>query len=472
MLSQKMPSKLVFHALGPNIPNDNISSLHSQSTVCTNAVYNKYLSNTAPTVTKPEEALKIPAPHLFEFASLKSFCSSTSPGSSWNPPLIAECAVHLEFLETLFTMRTRVLNSKKISAAMGYSSLLKPSEMTISKWHNGKWLKYIEFAVIRFFIWKESLKPGSKSVDYCPPLDVLMVWHSLLLNPVMLHMYFTEDPIINVKFPWERFHNHLNNKTWEFSLTSLEKQEFIKHTAMRSHLFTIFKDWPVQTAPVREKTYIGLHDFSFGKSPAEKLSHLLPKGEKAKSIQLYSMAFKHVPVHIAEELRDAVKRQFFFVEKMHDYLWIRSPGLESTLERATNRYDEFLELMNREPGTMLVPTLDIDLIWHTHQCMASQYAEDMKARVGRFINHDDKIAAVKLSSGFDRTAGLYMKHFGKNYSICGCWECELLTSKIGQVVNSGEKIDMNRLIKDVEDEMLYYRAVEVRRRGKKPLPIR
>ncbi|CAH0057602.1 unnamed protein product [Clonostachys solani] len=467
-----MPSKLTFHAPGPNVPDDNVSSLHHQSTVTTNAIYNKYISNTALAAPTPEEAPKIPAPHLFEFTNPKSFCSSISPDSSWNPPLTAECAAHLEFLETLFTTRSQVLNSKKISAAMGYSSLLKPTTKTISKWHNGKWLKYIEFAVIRFFIWKECLKPGSKNVDYCPPLDVLMVWHSLLLNPVLLHMHFTEDPIINVKFPWERFHNHLNNKTWDFSLSSREKQDFIKNTAMRLHLFTIFKDWPVQTTAVKEKTYIGLHDFSFGKSPAEKLSHLLPKGEKAKSIQLYSMAFRHVPVHIAEELRDAVKRQFAFVEKMHDHLWIRSPGLEGTLERAINRYDEFLELMKREPGTMLVPTLDIDLVWHTHQCTASQYAEDMKARVGRFINHDDKIAAVELSSGFDRTAGLYMKHFGKNYSICGCWECELLTSKMGQVVISGEEIDMDRVVQEIKDEMLYYRAVEVKRREKKPLPIR
>ncbi|VUC35479.1 unnamed protein product [Clonostachys rosea] len=449
-----------------------MSSLHQYSTISTSAVHNKYLSKTAQTATNAEEASQIPAPHLFKFTNLKAFSSSASPDSSWNPPTIAECAVHLEFLETLFAMRSRVLNAKKISTAMGYSSLLKPSDKTISKWHNGKWLKYIEFAVIRFFVWKEFLVHGSQSVSCCPPLDVLMVWHSLLLNPALLHMHFTEDPIIHIKFPWELIHKHLNNKTWEFSLTSPEKQDFVKNTAMKSHLFTIFKDWPVQTAAVREKTYIGLNDFSFGRSPAEKLSHLLPKGEKAKSIQLYSMAFRHVPVHIAEELRDAVKRQFSFVEKMHDHLWIRSPGLEGTLERAINRYDEFLELMRRESGTILIPTLDIDLVWHTHQCMASQYAQDVRARVGRFINHDDKIAAAELNSGFDQTAGLYMKHFGKNYRICGCWECELLTSKMGWVVRSGEKIDMNEVVKEIEDEMLYYRAVEVRRREKKPLPVR
>ena len=33
----------------------------------------------------------------------------------------------------------------------------------------------------------------------------------------------------------------------------------------------------------------------------------------------------------------------------------------------------FLDLMSSSPGSFLVPTLDIDLAWHTHQMMGGTY---------------------------------------------------------------------------------------------------
>ena len=35
---------------------------------------------------------------------------------------------------------------------------------------------------------------------------------------------------------------------------------------------------------------------------------------------------------------------------------------------------------------MLVPTLDIDLVWHTHQLMASRYSVDCEMYVGRYVD--------------------------------------------------------------------------------------
>lgn len=37
------------------------------------------------------------------------------------------------------------------------------------------------------------------------------------------------------------------------------------------------------------------------------------------------------------------------------------------LQRACHRYQAFLHLMKRSPGSFLVPTYDIDLMWHAHQ---------------------------------------------------------------------------------------------------------
>lgn len=35
---------------------------------------------------------------------------------------------------------------------------------------------------------------------------------------------------------------------------------------------------------------------------------------------------------------------------------------------------------------MFVPTLDIDLAWHTHQLMASRYGVDCEMYIGRYVD--------------------------------------------------------------------------------------
>jgi hypothetical protein len=46
----------------------------------------------------------------------------------------------------------------------------------------------------------------------------------------------------------------------------------------------------------------------------------------------------------------------------------------------------FLDLISTSPGSFHVPTLDIDLVWHTHQLMARKYGTDCRSYVGRFVD--------------------------------------------------------------------------------------
>lgn len=46
----------------------------------------------------------------------------------------------------------------------------------------------------------------------------------------------------------------------------------------------------------------------------------------------------------------------------------------------------FLDLMTAYPSSMLVPTLDIDLVWHTHQLMASRYSVDCEMYIGHYVD--------------------------------------------------------------------------------------
>ncbi|KAF9034120.1 hypothetical protein BJ165DRAFT_1320124, partial [Panaeolus papilionaceus] len=72
------------------------------------------------------------------------------------------------------------------------------------------------------------------------------------------------------------------------------------------------------------------------------------------------------------------------------------------------------------PNSFCVPTLDIDLVWHTHQLHPTNYMQDTTHYVKRFIDHDDKVEGLRLSSSFDTTCKLWKQRFGISYTHCGC----------------------------------------------------
>lgn len=43
-------------------------------------------------------------------------------------------------------------------------------------------------------------------------------------------------------------------------------------------------------------------------------------------------------------------------------------------------------MLSASPASFFVPTLDIDLMWHTHQLTAGRYAEDCMTYVGRYVD--------------------------------------------------------------------------------------
>jgi hypothetical protein len=103
-----------------------------------------------------------------------------------------------------------------------------------------------------------------------------------------------------------------------------------------------------------------------------------------------------------------VLRQGSFVKKLHALRWTEPDFFETSedeiaLQHAIARYhafvlesfcfpiglDEitsFLDLMATSAGSFLVPTLDIDLAWHTHQLMAHKYDADCKTFVERYVD--------------------------------------------------------------------------------------
>ncbi|KAA8647342.1 uncharacterized protein ATNIH1004_006034 [Aspergillus tanneri] len=133
----------------------------------------------------------------------------------------------------------------------------------------------------------------------------------------------------------------------------------------------------------------------------------------------------------ALDLVGAVIRQGTFVQKMDNIDWLHSPAVKATMTRLIDKYRLFFFIMAANPRHMAVPTLDVDLAWHTHQLSPMRYyaysafatVKDRKRPV--FINHDDKVDEEQLSDGFEWTSKMYRKLTnGGIYSECTCWYCE------------------------------------------------
>lgn len=150
----------------------------------------------------------------------------------------------------------------------------------------------------------------------------------------------------------------------------------------------------------------------------------------------------------ALDLVGAVIRQGSFIEKMHNIDWLHSPALEATMSRLVTKYGRFFQIMKENPRRLAVPTLDVDLAWHTHQLMPQAYYTYSLENMRNFVDHDDKIAEHDLSSAFEWTSKTYAKMFNEAYSQCTCWYCEAVREKTTSVFGRMSKKDELRQPED------------------------
>lgn len=125
------------------------------------------------------------------------------------------------------------------------------------------------------------------------------------------------------------------------------------------------------------------------------------------------------------DLVGAVLRQGTFVDKMVQLGWTRPGRFDQAIHlaplvRSIARYHAFLDLMSCHPTSFLVPTLDIDLAWHSHQLKGEGYRNDTMNYLARTPNHEDSVESSTLSTGYDITARIWKERFGVPYSLCGC----------------------------------------------------
>jgi hypothetical protein len=189
-------------------------------------------------------------------------------------------------------------------------------------------------------------------------------------------------------------------------------------------------DWCQDITQLREKLELKLRDRKVLIDAQGGLytKILLPK-ERIQFRRMMSRYWDNLGP-FALDLVGAVIRQGTFVEKMDQIDWLHSPTVFDTMDRLIKKYEVFFQIMMDNPKDMAVPTLDVDLAWHTHQLAPSRYYEYSTGKAASngvriFIDHDDKVDEGKLSDGFAWTSKMYRRATnGGVYSECTCWYCE------------------------------------------------
>lgn len=151
-------------------------------------------------------------------------------------------------------------------------------------------------------------------------------------------------------------------------------------------------------------------------------------------------------LEFSDDLVGMVARQHRFVQKMNKLDWLHSPLLKETIQESINRYQRFFHLSTQsELKASLVPTLDIDLIWHTHQLSTYYYFKDCHSSLrGDVIDHE-QVERCLLDNSFEQTCKIYRQKYNEEYSICDCCYCTAVRansrSTVGKIFKSEVKVD-------------------------------
>ena len=161
---------------------------------------------------------------------------------------------------------------------------------------------------------------------------------------------------------------------------------------------------------------------SFEKTTAQlkgaRLLRMVSRGNVFPAIRIayQGILWPDVPI----DLVAATLRQREFLSKItsKDYVGIDEPV---ALLKATTRYHKFLLLMRRKEQSRvkkpsLVPTLDIDLLPHTHQLNSTSYRQWCIKHLGIAVNHDDSVGRDSLDDGLKATTKAWYDAYREPYA--------------------------------------------------------
>ncbi|CAF3514463.1 unnamed protein product [Rotaria sp. Silwood1] len=154
-----------------------------------------------------------------------------------------------------------------------------------------------------------------------------------------------------------------------------------------------------------------------GKLVDKKIRQVLQNSKRKHDAKIsFSSINKNFVFVPSIDLRKAVIRQRDFLEKFQNH-YLYSFDLKkmdrSHFVHFVQNYVSFMKLAIKKE--MIVPTFDIDLIWHTHMRYPSQYQTASIALCGFILDHDDAIESNTLTKVYKKTAERWKKIYNSEY---------------------------------------------------------
>ncbi|CAG8524716.1 9004_t:CDS:2, partial [Gigaspora margarita] len=145
------------------------------------------------------------------------------------------------------------------------------------------------------------------------------------------------------------------------------------------------------------KIYLKKFHWNVVLSDIMRVAKRLRKKKQLKNIRQLTISriiasYKDIPFPFSIDLIDAVLRQREFTNKMVERSW-------------------------DSPGKCHVPTLDIDLGWHTYMLYPPLYRSFTSKLTSRIINHDDTIPRPTLKEALTFTAKAWYEKYQETYTV-------------------------------------------------------
>ncbi|KAG6357397.1 hypothetical protein INS49_013274 [Diaporthe citri] len=263
-------------------------------------------------------------------------------------PDIPELLTHLKLIDAIICLKTAIdIQGEAYGKEAGKA-----------------WDEFCQAAAVKFVEWSENVDASQKTIPI-PPLDILMIWHSYMLN--------TKD---YVQFQDKARRGEMAGKSFDWH--ELERKLELDYDGMSD----ILGSWDPS-----------------GQTQTPRLENLSPANDF--------------------DMVAAVQRQLKFAEKVHNAQWRHPEKINNFLDSAIGNYREFFTLIAENPGVGLAPTLAIDLVWHTHQLSPRRYRTYSRHMTnGRFVHHDDNLNEPALEEASHNAEKLYSAKYGVPYKRC------------------------------------------------------
>jgi hypothetical protein len=386
-----------------------------------------------------------------------------SPKEAFTYPDASHAAVHLCLLECFRNLRLNAirldLQSYKLptyseSHASGPEADLHDERLPDSV----HWDVLVQLAATRFTTWwnniesvlqhaamyviRDGIRSGVQlSVNYLPPLDVLMVWYALMLDhgEYSRVCHKAANPALtNLCFPWPAIRDVIDRESMRYELPRAAQNLFKTISDQEADILTYLDMPPAYSETVR--------------SPF--------------SLDLVAQVYLQQP----------------FIDDSHDFLWIRSPGLHGSLARSSLAYLQAQSLRCLDNVADENLPYGVNLMWRTHKLFPARYS------TSRDIDFESSVASMadlkesrSIETSRSSTSSSISRTQSSDVDVCTCWTCERLRdcALAWMYDRSTKAFDLAALdsvhvedLRQVQDDVGFYRAVESNRRAGLPLPTR